>query len=332
MSDHNVRPFALDLDELLARLHVVSLPLRTRFRGVTSRECVLIEGPTGWGEFSPFLEYPPQEARHWLDAALEAAFATLPTPIRERIPVNATLPAISASEVPTVLRRYDGCTTVKVKVGEKGQSLRDDISRVDAVREILGDSGGVRIDANGAWSVYEAIEAITALSRDGVLEYVEQPCESIEELAQVRSHFAGEVLIAADESIRKSEDPFRVREAQAADIAVLKVAPLGGVQRALAIAAQIEMPVVVSSELSSSVGLGIASILAGALPDLPYACGLGTADLLAGDVANEPLSAVGGTIPVGRIGADAQLLAEHAASSARVSWWRERVIACWKVA
>lgn len=319
----------IELGDLLERLHVVSLPLHTRFRGVTFRECALIEGTHGWGEFAPFVEYPPEEARAWLDAALEAAFTSAPPRKRDEIEVNATVPAVAAADVPSVLDRYDGCTTVKVKVAERGQTLNDDVERIDAVRERLGSDVAIRVDANGAWSLPEAIAAIETLVSRGPLEYVEQPCATIKELAQIRRHFGGDVLIAADESIRKSEDPYRVRDAEAADVAVIKVAPLGGVARALAIAAEIDLPVVVSSELTSSIGIAVASTLAGALPELPFACGLATADLLAADVVDVPLAPRHGRIPVGRLVPDLGLLEEHRASVGRQEWWRERVTACW---
>jgi O-succinylbenzoate synthase len=320
----------IDLDDVLERLHVVSLPLHTRFRGVTLRECALIEGTHGWGEFSPFVEYEPDEARFWLEAALEAAFTDLPQPLRSTISVNATVPAVNGSAVASVMARYDGCTTAKVKVAEVGGSLAADLDRVAAVREVLGINGRIRVDANGGWSVSQAIAAIESLVGITDLEYVEQPCATVSELAQVRRHFGGSVLIAADESIRKADDPYRVREAEAADIAVLKVAPLGGVRRALEIAQEIGLPVVVSSELSSSIGLGIASSLAAALPELPYACGLATADLLAADITTEPLSPRNGSITVGRVTPDPDLLRQFAAPTARVQWWRERVKACWQ--
>lgn len=319
----------ITLEEVLERLHVVSLPLHTSFRGVNERECALFEGPEGWGEFSAFLEYEPSEARHWLDAAVEAASTPIEASVRSTVPVNATIPAVSASEVASVLARYDGCTTAKVKVAERGGSLHHDRERVRAVRELLGDAGQIRVDANGGWTKEEAVEAITALSADGPLEYVEQPCLALDDMAYIRERFRGEVLIAADESIRKADDPFRVRDAHAADVAVIKVAPLGGVTRALKIASELEMPVVVSSELSSSVGLGMGSLLAGLLPDLPYACGLATADLLIADVTTAPISPRAGVISVGRVTPDPELLARYAVGPARLEWWRERVRACW---
>ncbi|GAB3588116.1 o-succinylbenzoate synthase [Calidifontibacter terrae] len=312
-------------------LHVVSLPLNTRFRGVEHREVALIQGPAGWGEFSPFLEYEPAEAARWLAAAIEAATDGFPAPLRDAVPVNATVPAVGPSVVPTVLARYDGCTTAKVKVAERGQSLADDLNRVAAVRAWMGKSARVRVDANGGWSVDEALAAIQSL-RGYDLEYVEQPCATVEELAELRTALARngiDVLIAADESIRKAEDPLRVKALGAADVAVMKVAPLRGVRNALAIAAQIELPVVVSSALDSSVGMSAGVAFAAALPDLPYACGLGTIELFAGDVVTDSLVPRAGLLRPGTVTPDPELLERWAAPPQRVAWWRARVAAAY---
>ena len=94
------------LDDLLDRLHVVELPMRVRFRGIMVREVALIDGPAGWGEFGAFLEYEPPEAAHWLAAGIEAAYGEPPSPLRDRIPINATVPAVAADEVPDVLTRF----------------------------------------------------------------------------------------------------------------------------------------------------------------------------------------------------------------------------------
>ena len=268
------------LDDLLDRLHVVSLPMRVRFRGITVREVALIEGPAGWGEFGAFLEYEPPEAAHWLASAIEAAYEPAPATRRDRIPINATVPAVAAVEVPEVLARFPGARTAKVKVAEPGQSLVDDVARVNAVRALVPT---VRVDANGGWSVEEAAAAATALTADGPLEYVEQPCATVPELAELRRRV--DVPIAADESIRKADDPLRVVREGAADVAVLKVAPLGGVAKLLDIAAQIDIPIVVSSALDSAVGIGRGLLAAAALPELRHACGLGTGSLFVDDVA-----------------------------------------------
>ncbi len=319
-----------DAAELLAGLHVVSIPLRVRFRGVEHREAALVRGPAGWGEFSPFLDYPPPEAARWLAAAVEAAWAGWPDPVRDRVPVNATVPAVPADRVLDVLARFDGCTTAKVKVAEAGQGLRDDLARVAAVRDALGSRARIRVDANGGWSVGQARDALAALAVYR-LEYAEQPCATVRELRELRIALARrgvDVPVAADESVRKAEDPLLVAREEAADVVIVKVAPLGGVRRALDIVAACGLPAVVSSALETSVGTAAGVALAAALPDLSYACGLATVSLLAGDVAASPLVATGGTIPVGPVAPDGDLLERWAAPADRQRWWRERVLAC----
>lgn len=309
------------LDDLLSRLHVVALPMRVRFRGITVREVALIDGPAGWGEFGAFVEYPPPEAAHWLAAGVEAAYRTWPPPLRDRIPVNATVPAVGPDQVPGVLSRFPGATTAKVKVAEPGQTLADDVARVDAVRALVPT---VRVDANGGWTVDEAVAAARALTAGGPLEYLEQPCRTVDELAQVRRRVA--VPVAADESIRKASDPLAVVRAGAADIAVLKVAPLGGVAATLEIAARIDIPVVLSSALDSAVGIAAGLAVAAALPRLEHACGLGTGGLFVTDVAD--LTPAGGTLPVIRPAPDPGRLAALAAPPHRRDWWIARVRQC----
>ena len=318
------------LEDLLDAAHVVRLPLRRRFRGITEREALLLRGPAGWGEFAPFAEYGPVESARWLAAAVEAAWRGFPAPRRERVEVNATVPAVQAADVPAVLARFPGCRTAKVKVAERGQGLADDVARVRAVREVLGPGGRVRVDANAGWSVDEAERALGALGGAG-LEYAEQPCATLEEMAELRRRLARAgtpVLLAADESVRKAEDPLRVAGLEAADVVVVKVAPLSGVRAALGVAAACGLPVVVSSALDTSVGLAAGTALAAALPELPFACGLGTGALLAADVSAAPLLPVGGALPVGPARADADLLAAHRAPADREAWWRERLRAC----
>jgi O-succinylbenzoate synthase len=312
------------LDDLLDRLHVVALPMRVRFRGITTRELALIEGPTGWGEFGAFVEYPAPEAAAWLASGIESAYrASPPVRRRDRIPINATVPAVAAVQVPEVLARFPGAHTAKVKVAEPGQRLADDVERVNAVRELVPT---VRVDANGAWTVEQAVDAAAALTADGSLEYLEQPCGTIPELAELRRRVS--VPIAADESIRKAGDPLAVVRAGAADVAVLKVAPLGGVSACLEIAAQIDIPVVISSALDSAVGIGVGLAAAAALPDLQHACGLGTGGLFVDDVA-EVAAPVDGYLPVGSVTPDSARLEALAAPSQRRAWWIERVRACY---
>jgi len=301
-------------------VHVYSIPLRTRFRGIDVREGVLIRGPAGWGEFSPFLDYGPPVTARWWAAAVEAAYDGWPAPLRETIPVNVTVPAVGPEYAARIVLESAGCRTAKVKVAEPGQSLAEDLDRVAAVRDALGSSGRIRVDANAAWDVEDAVRAIRALDRYG-LEYVEQPCATLDELATVRRRV--NVPLAADESVRTAEDPLRIAGLEAADIVVLKVAPLGGVRRALAVAAACGLPVVVSSALETSVGIAAGLALAAALPELPYACGLATVQLLAGDVCRQPLLPADGGLPVRRVEPD--LLDGVRADAETTARWGARI-------
>jgi o-succinylbenzoate synthase len=311
------------------RLRVFSIPMTTRFRGITVREGALIEGEAGWGEWSPFEEYPPEVAEPWLRCAEEAAAGDWPLVVRDAVPVNATVPVVSP-EAAHALVVASGCATAKVKVADPGSRLADDLARVEAVRDALGPSGHVRVDANGAWSVDDALAALRRL-RAHDLEYAEQPCATVEELRDLRMALARngiDVPIAADESIRKAEDPLRVRDLEAADIVVVKVAPLGGVRSALAVVEACGLPAVVSSALDTSVGIAAGVALAAALPSLEHACGLGTVALLAGDVAVAPLVPVAGALAVGRVEVDPERLEQLAAPPERTARWRDRVRAC----
>jgi len=300
--------------------HVFSLAMRTRFRGITVREGVLLRGDAGWGEFSPFLEYPPEVAAPWLLAALEAADEGWPEPLRVTVPVNVTVPAVGPTHAAAVVAD-GGCRTAKVKVAEPGQAFGEDLARVEAVRDAIGPDGLVRVDANGAWSVDEAVTRIPLLDRAaGGLEYVEQPCAGVEDLAAVRRRV--DVPIAADESIRRAADPYRVRDLEAADVAVLKVQPLGGVRACLRIAEDIGLPVVVSSALETSIGIAAGVALAAALPELPHACGLATVQLLRDDVAVHPLLPLDGELPVVRPEVEP---ARVTATPERVAHWRARL-------
>jgi O-succinylbenzoate synthase len=273
--------------------------MRTRFRGIDVREGVLLRGPAGWGEFSPFWDYDVAECVPWWQSAHEAAYGAWPAPLRASVAVNVTVPAVGPDRAAAIVRDSRGCGTAKVKVAESGQSEAEDLARVEAVRDALGPGGSVRVDANGLWDVEAAVRMVRLLDRAaGGLQYVEQPCRTVEELAAVRRRV--DVPVAADESIRRADDPLRVARLEAADIAVLKVAPLGGVAACLRIAEQIGLPVVVSSALETSVGIAAGLALAAALPELPYACGLATLALLDGDVTSAPFVVVDGELAVRR--------------------------------
>jgi O-succinylbenzoate synthase len=319
----SVVPPPAELGQLLATLRAFAIPMRTKFRGITVREGALIQGPAGWGEFSPFAEYGPAESARWLASAIESATQPWPDPIRESIPVNVTVPAVGPERAYQIVAA-SGCRTAKVKVAERGQREDEDIERVAAVRDALdaaGPGGRIRVDANGGWSVDVATRLLRQLSRYG-LEYAEQPCATLPELAKLRREV--DIPIAADESIRKAEDPLKVRAAGAADIVMVKVQPLGGVRAALRVAEACGLPVVVSSAVDSSVGLAAGVALAAALPALPYACGLATMSLLAGDVTAAPLAEAAGVLPVRRPPVDEAALAQWETDPEP---WRQRALA-----
>jgi O-succinylbenzoate synthase len=305
-------------------LHVYSIPMRTRFRGITVREGVLVRGAAGWGEFSPFWDYDAAESATWWRAAREAADDGWPPAVRTHIPVNVTVPAVDAATAHRIVTASGGCRTAKVKVAEPGQTIAEEIERLEAVRDAIGPGGAIRIDANGLWDVDTALARLAVLDRAaGGLEYAEQPVPTVADLAAVRR--ATHVPIAADESIRRAEDPLAVVRAHAADIVVLKVQPLGGVRACLALAEQVGLPVVVSSALETSIGLAAGIALAAALPELPYACGLATAQLLTADVVAHPLLPVDGTIRVDRPDVDAALLDAAGADAPTHDRWHERL-------
>ncbi|MGQ0775514.1 MAG: o-succinylbenzoate synthase [Pseudonocardiales bacterium] len=314
-----------DIDFERARFYAI--PMATPFRGITVREGMLIEGPAGWGEFCPFAEYDDRESASWLATAVEQCTVGWPKPVRDRIPINCTVPAVGPERAYEITAR-SGCATAKIKVADHPKSLAEDLARVEAVRDALGPSGAIRVDANAAWDVDTAIKHIGLLDKACGLEYVEQPCRTIDELAAVRRQV--DVRIAADESIRRAEDPLRVAVAGAADIAVLKCTPLGGVRRSLQVAEAAGLSCVVSSALETSVGLAAQLALAGALPELDFACGLGTLSLLCGDVVrdDDSLWPEMGYLPVPRtppVPDRARLDTYERVYPNRVTWWRERL-------
>ncbi|MGC5047963.1 o-succinylbenzoate synthase [Micrococcus porci] len=330
-------PALPDVDELLEHAVAVTLPMTVRFRGTTERRALLLRGPAGWAEFSPFPEYGPAEASRWLAAAVEAGWQGWPAPVRSEVPVNATVPAVDAADVESVLARYgDGITAVKVKVAEHrpGGGLVDpthaaDVARVRRVRELLPEAA-VRIDANAGWDEDRAFAVLGALQDVG-LQYAEQPVPGIAGLAALRSRLRAAGIatpIAADEAVRKETDPLAVAQAGAADLIVVKVQPLGGVRRAAAIVAAAGLDAVVSSALDTSVGIAGGAALAAHLPSLPFACGLGTASLFAHDVVSPAWRPADGSLPAPGERApepDPALLAAARADAAEHAWWAERL-------
>lgn len=322
------------LSEVLERTYVVSLPMRVRFRGITVREAALFSGPQGWGEFSPFLEYGAPEAAAWLASGLEAAWSGLPAPRRASIPLNGTIPAVPPDEVAAIAARFPGVHTFKIKVAEAGQSLADDAARVAALRAARPDAT-IRVDANRGWTVPQAVAAARAL---GELEYLEQPCADVPELKLLRRELDAAGLdtpIAADESIRKASDPYRVARERAAEAAVLKVAPLGGVRRMGEIAQHLwgcGIRVTVASALDTAVGMNAGLVAAANLPGEgdPPAAGLGTQQLFEADVA-AAREMRDGRLATRPVAPEPERLAELAAPGRRRDWWMRRIAACYGV-
>jgi len=315
--------------EQITDVAVIALPLRTKFRGLSVRELMIFRGSERWAEFSPFVEYSDAEAANWLKASLSWANEPAPPLFRGAISVNATLPAVGVDRVAQVLSQFGTFGTVKIKVAEAGQSLADDLARIRRVRDLYPNVK-MRLDANGGYSVAQAFEVAQSLTEFN-LEYLEQPVASVAELVQLRTRLSDsglQIKIAADESIRKADDPLLVAKEGAADIAVLKVQPMGGIAQALSIAEQSGLEVVVSSALESSIGISQGLHLAGALPNLNYDCGLATANLLAADIVSQTLHAVNGEIEIREVAPSEALIEEYRADKERESWWRDRLERC----
>lgn len=313
--------------------HVVSLPLKTKFRGLDSREVLLIEGKSGWTEWSPFIEYEDPEAARWLGAAVEFGFGQIPASLRTEIGINATLPAIdNQAEISELLARFGTFRTVKIKVAETEQSADQDLARIQYVSN-AHPNAKIRIDANGAWSVEQALGFLQKLVGINI-EYIEQPCATLGELAQLRVELSNRDLrfpVAIDESIRKSTNPSQVDFESAADVFVIKNQPLGGIAKSLNLAAKTKIPVVVSSALESSVGISMGLHLAAALPKLELDCGLGTVALFDDDVVEQSLIARNGKLGVQRVNVSAAKLEELAVTYERKNWWLARLERCYQL-
>ena len=312
--------------QILETARVLSIPMRIKFRGLTTREVLLFEGPKGWAEWSPFTEYEDEEASIWLKAAIEWAFGDIPKTDVKTIKVNATLPAVK--DVQKALEPFGKFEVVKIKVAEPGQALQEDLDRIHQVREHYPDAR-IRLDANGNWDIETALKIAKIIYQENVpLEYLEQPVKTIAEMAELKLKLQEfNIKIAADESVRKVSDPLAVAQANAADILVLKAAPLGGINNALAIAKEAGLPVVVSSALETSVGISMGVHLA-ALLNSDYVSGLATAALLKSDITNESLVPVDGSIAVGRVQVSDQELHTSTAEESRQTWWTMRLTRC----
>ena len=322
------------LNDLVATAKVVSIPLRTKFRGLTERELLVFEGPNGWSEWAAFTEYQDEEAATWLAAAIEWGFDEVPEPVRKQVPVNTILPSVPKNEVAKVLGRAGKFATVKVKVADPKQSLADDLERILEVKNLFPDTK-LRLDANGGYSVDQALELMTQVESNSLeLEFFEQPVATIAELAELKVEIAKRgaiVKIAADESVRKSSDPLAVELAGAADLLVLKSAPLGGVRNALEIANSSKLEICASSAMQSSIGLAAELHFAACLPNLNFDAGLGTGHLFGGDLSADRLIPVDGFIEVRRPEINTSALDILKAEDHRYDWWVARLERCSRI-
>jgi len=299
--------------QLLDTLRVIALPMKTKFRGINVREVALFKGDYGWGEFSPFLEYDDQECAPWLACAIEAATVPKPQLYRTHIPVNGTIPALNdQAELERIVNSFPGVNCFKVKVGS---DVSDDLHRLEVIRE-LRPNANIRIDVNGLWNVDEAEMFLNSV---GEIEYVEQPCATIEELRELKKR--SPVKIVGDEVLRKSKNPFEADLSGAIDFLMLKVQPLGGIKKAHALAEHHNLPVVVSSALESAVGINYGLILAASFENMNFDCGLGTGSLLAKNVAELPI--VDGKIEISDV---KPVLDGLDVSADRFEWWKNRIM------
>ena len=319
---------SLTLEEALASLRVLALPMRTTFRSLNIRETALFKGENGWGEFAPFVEYSDQESLQWLESAIEAADKALSPALRESIPINATVPASNdEAEIEQILSWYPGVDTAKIKVGT---GIKEDLARIAAVRKHL-PKAKIRIDVNGSWSVKEALSNIIAIYEvtGDLFEYVEQPVASLDELKQLKEGMSVDVKIAGDEVLRKAKDPFAISLDGEIDILMLKVSPLGGIKRAMDLASHHKLPVVISSALESAVGISYGLALAARVPNLDYACGLGTSALFNQDVSDIPI--VNGAIKATNYPIDLDRVERYELKGERLEWWRNRISRVWNL-
>ena len=319
---------SLTLEEALASLRVLALPMRTTFRSLDIRETALFKGENGWGEFAPFVEYSDQESLQWLESAIEAADKALSPALRESIPINATVPASNdEAEIEQILSWYPGVDTAKIKVGT---GIKEDLARIAAVRKHL-PKAKIRIDVNGSWSVKEALSNIIAIYEvtGDLLEYVEQPVASLDELKQLKEGMSVDVKIAGDEVLRKAKDPFAISLDGAIDILMLKVSPLGGIKRAMDLASHHKLPVVISSALESAIGISYGLALAARVPNLDYACGLGTSALFNQDISDIPI--VNGAIKATSYPIDLDRVERYELKGERLEWWRNRISRVWNL-
>lgn len=317
------------LEELQEISHSFEVHLKCDFAGVKTRSGLVFRGPEGYGEFAPFKHHTPQHAALWLKAAIEMAYNPLVGGYRYEIPVNGIVPMMNTSEIPDYVQLVlnQGVRSFKVKCGS--EDFADDFARVMAVRE-AAPLASIRVDANGKWDVQQAKDRIFELNTFATLEYVEQPVATLQEMQQLRNIV--DVPLAIDESIRLTSEISPHDMKMAADIAILKAIPSGGVRRALEIAEQIDMPIVVSGSMDTSVGLVASLQLAANVEDLYGACGIGTGNLLETDIA-QTLLPERGVIEVQKVTANGMLLERSAwlMKDDEKDFWDNYLVTCYEI-
>jgi L-Ala-D/L-Glu epimerase len=295
------------------RLLWLSIPFKEPFTTATgtvkARDLLVLEVKSqrkfGYGEAAPFEPYDgvaigdvarvmqehmtPTAYPH-VHAADEMAFLDLEghrlgVPVAEpkepTVAVNFTLAGATPEDVAASARaaRADGYNCFKLKVG-----LAEDEANVAAVRDAIGPDALLRVDANGVWSADEAITRIARLAPYG-LEFVEQPCHGLADLALVRRECG--VPVAADESVQSAADVRVAAEASACDIVSIKLAPMGGINAArdaIEAARDVGVEPYISSALDGPWGIAAGLQLASA-EAISLHCGLATLGLFDGAIA-----------------------------------------------
>lgn len=296
---------------LLNNLLTFRVELTDAMRGNSFREGVLIKGDYGWSEFAPFPHHTIEHSTRWLQAALEMAWTKLPDPKTETIEVNA-ISTSPLSEKAIEIIEASGCKTIKIKLA--GSDLKKDL---DFLAEILNYKQNMvfRIDFNGCLNVEDAAKYCNELNKFNV-EYVEQPCASLEETALLKKKT--QINIAIDETLRLSTDsidPVTIKRiSEIADFVVIKPIPVGGIKRFQNIAEQVlafGKKVVVSGSMDTSIGL-YETALAQSLIDEKYrlVAGGGTGSILSTDVVSKSVKPHNGVIEVTRFDADEKVFTE----------------------
>lgn len=332
-----VLPEKPTLDELLLGFHVVSIPLKVPFRGLRFREVAIFQGPHGFAEWAAFREYPDAQAAWWLVTALEQYLGITASEADAPVPVSAIVPSMPIEMIQNWWEQFEGCRAVKLKVAEKAELFNEDLARVAEVRRVAGSNVSLRVDANAAWSVQQAANAIEALAEWNV-DYVEQPVASLSELADLKKRVASQsVRLAADEIIRKNHSIEGLASA-GCEVLVLKPSPLGGFERTIRLvksALNQNLEVVISSGLETSIGLHHVLAVAreaSKLSNTTTPHGLGTAVLFKREPAGNPLAPRNGFLASEPLEISRESMSRLSASDATVREWKERLTRCLPIA